>query len=280
MASIPLLQTPQARGPAQASASPFRWTQVRGWDAAAALQLHTPASLLPVALRTDLLFPDNPVVRRVASAFMVACRPWLCPAFAVRGLVEQILKFGRVVRPVLGITIAPPQVRLVCACVSACVGLRASPTWVPADAAWRAGIHRSFSTLPHVLRIMHPPLSGCAGAEADGVGGRACAGCAARHASRQGGVEGGLAVAAAGVAAAATSIDSAVTFGTVLGLHRVPLVAAACPLNPAHWPAGHCAGWVWPPGAGRRHCGPEWEAGQVGGRPVWWVAAVATSYLQ
>lgn len=29
---------------------------------------------------------------------------------AVRGLVEQILKFGRVMRPVLGITIAPPQV--------------------------------------------------------------------------------------------------------------------------------------------------------------------------
>lgn len=27
----------------------------------------------------------------------------------MRGLVEQILKYGRVVRPVLGITIAPPQ---------------------------------------------------------------------------------------------------------------------------------------------------------------------------
>lgn len=28
---------------------------------------------------------------------------------SVKGLVEQILKFGRVIRPVLGITIAPPQ---------------------------------------------------------------------------------------------------------------------------------------------------------------------------
>lgn len=42
-------------------------------------------------------------------------RPLLLPtllslACAVRGLVEQILKYGRVVRPVLGITIAPPQV--------------------------------------------------------------------------------------------------------------------------------------------------------------------------
>lgn len=32
--------------------------------------------------------------------------PFSC---AVKGLVEQILKYGRVVRPVLGITIAPPQ---------------------------------------------------------------------------------------------------------------------------------------------------------------------------
>ncbi|KAI7844815.1 hypothetical protein COHA_001694 [Chlorella ohadii] len=31
------------------------------------------------------------------------------PIDTVRGLVEQILKYGRVVRPVLGITIAPPQ---------------------------------------------------------------------------------------------------------------------------------------------------------------------------
>lgn len=31
------------------------------------------------------------------------------PIDTVTGLVEQILKFGRVVRPVLGITIAPPQ---------------------------------------------------------------------------------------------------------------------------------------------------------------------------
>jgi S1-C subfamily serine protease len=31
------------------------------------------------------------------------------PVDSARGLVEQILKFGRVVRPVLGITIAPPQ---------------------------------------------------------------------------------------------------------------------------------------------------------------------------
>ena len=34
----------------------------------------------------------------------------MCPP-AVRGLVDQILRYGRVVRPVLGITIAPPQVR-------------------------------------------------------------------------------------------------------------------------------------------------------------------------
>ena len=32
------------------------------------------------------------------------------PIDSVKGLVEQILKFGRVVRPTLGITIAPPQV--------------------------------------------------------------------------------------------------------------------------------------------------------------------------
>ena len=31
------------------------------------------------------------------------------PVDSVKGLVEQILKFGRVIRPVLGITIAPPQ---------------------------------------------------------------------------------------------------------------------------------------------------------------------------
>lgn len=29
---------------------------------------------------------------------------------AAQGLVEQILQYGRIVRPVLGITIAPPQV--------------------------------------------------------------------------------------------------------------------------------------------------------------------------
>lgn len=31
------------------------------------------------------------------------------PVDSVKGLVEQILRFGRVIRPVLGITIAPPQ---------------------------------------------------------------------------------------------------------------------------------------------------------------------------
>lgn len=31
------------------------------------------------------------------------------PVDSVKGLVEQILKFGRVIRPILGITIAPPQ---------------------------------------------------------------------------------------------------------------------------------------------------------------------------
>ena len=31
------------------------------------------------------------------------------PVDSVKGLVDQILKFGRVIRPVLGITIAPPQ---------------------------------------------------------------------------------------------------------------------------------------------------------------------------
>ena len=32
------------------------------------------------------------------------------PIDSVRGLVDQILKYGRVVRPTIGITIAPPQV--------------------------------------------------------------------------------------------------------------------------------------------------------------------------
>ena len=31
------------------------------------------------------------------------------PVDSVKGLVDQILRFGRVIRPVLGITIAPPQ---------------------------------------------------------------------------------------------------------------------------------------------------------------------------
>ena len=31
------------------------------------------------------------------------------PIDSVKGLVEQILQYGRVVRPILGITIAPPQ---------------------------------------------------------------------------------------------------------------------------------------------------------------------------
>jgi len=32
------------------------------------------------------------------------------PIDSVKGLVEQILKFGRIVRPVLGVALAPPQV--------------------------------------------------------------------------------------------------------------------------------------------------------------------------
>lgn len=32
------------------------------------------------------------------------------PIDSVRGLVDQILRYGRVVRPTIGITIAPPQV--------------------------------------------------------------------------------------------------------------------------------------------------------------------------
>lgn len=32
------------------------------------------------------------------------------PIDSVKGLVEQILKYGKVVRPTIGITIAPPQV--------------------------------------------------------------------------------------------------------------------------------------------------------------------------
>ena len=31
------------------------------------------------------------------------------PIDTAKGLVEQVLKYGRVVRPILGITIAPPQ---------------------------------------------------------------------------------------------------------------------------------------------------------------------------
>ena len=31
------------------------------------------------------------------------------PIDTAKGLVEQVLKFGKVVRPILGITIAPPQ---------------------------------------------------------------------------------------------------------------------------------------------------------------------------
>ncbi len=32
------------------------------------------------------------------------------PIDAVQGLVDQILQYGRVLRPVLGVTLAPPQV--------------------------------------------------------------------------------------------------------------------------------------------------------------------------
>ena len=31
------------------------------------------------------------------------------PIDSMRGLIDQILKYGRVVRPTIGITIAPPQ---------------------------------------------------------------------------------------------------------------------------------------------------------------------------
>lgn len=37
------------------------------------------------------------------------------PIDGTKGLVEQILQYGKVVRPILGITIAPPQVSLVAA---------------------------------------------------------------------------------------------------------------------------------------------------------------------
>ena len=40
------------------------------------------------------------------------------PIDQVKGLVEQILTYGRIIRPVLGISIAPPQVLQMLSCHS------------------------------------------------------------------------------------------------------------------------------------------------------------------
>ena len=74
------------------------------------------------------------------------------PVDSVKGLVDQILKFGRVIRPVLGITIAPPQtVRQ--------LGLDGVlvlevPSGSPAN---QAGIKGTFRQMPLPLT----PLGGC-----------------------------------------------------------------------------------------------------------------------
>lgn len=74
------------------------------------------------------------------------------PVDSVKGLVDQILKFGRVIRPVLGITIAPPQtVRQLG--LDGVLVLEA-PSGSPAN---QAGIKGTFRQMSLPLT----PLSGC-----------------------------------------------------------------------------------------------------------------------
>ena len=80
------------------------------------------------------------------------------PIDQARGLVEQILTYGKVVRPVLGITIAPPQ--LARQVGEEGVLVLEVPAGTPADKAGFKGTYRcarmshAFGGVLHVLKVV------------------------------------------------------------------------------------------------------------------------------
>ena len=61
----------------------------------------------------QLLLMPHATVREAVALCLSLCAGqcgWREKLGCLQGLVDQILQFGRIVRPVLGITIAPPQV--------------------------------------------------------------------------------------------------------------------------------------------------------------------------
>ena len=227
--------------------------------------------------------------------------PFLLLPPAVRGLVEQILKYGRVVRPVLGITIAPPQViggPVLCWVVGKVLHAwwllllpRLLLAGCPAPSLRACARHLPS---PHFLPSL---ASASTGPEADGAGGSVGAGRPSGHAGRQGGHAGtgckrgrGVGCLRAGFTAACCMLLDIVKcaaccmvqFAAACRIVLQPAGAVdaatarrhcrrACVLPPLFLPAGHCSRRLWPAGDWRRHSGHERQAGQEGSGSVRWV---------